>query len=78
MTTMSTPYATTTPSYATSDDDTVRLPLVTTDPRPAEYRPHHAPRRTATAVRSSTPPGCGPVASPPPPSPRSSPWSAPS
>ena len=42
MTTMSTPYATTTPSYSTrssstSDDDTVRLPLVT-DPRPAEYR----------------------------------------
>jgi hypothetical protein len=38
MTTMSTPYATTAPSYSTSDDDTVRLPLVTTDPRPAEYR----------------------------------------
>ena len=37
MTTMSTPYATTAPSYSTSDDDTVRLPLVT-DPRPAEYR----------------------------------------
>jgi len=38
MTTMSTPYATTAPSYSTSDDDTVRLPLVTADPRPAEYR----------------------------------------
>ncbi len=36
MTTMSTPYANTVPSYSTSDD-TVRLPLVT-DPRPAEYR----------------------------------------
>jgi len=35
MTTMSTPYA---PTYSTSDDDTVRLPLVTADPRPAEYR----------------------------------------
>ena len=35
MTTMSTPYAPTAPSYSTSDD-TVRLPLVT-DPRPAEY-----------------------------------------
>ena len=32
------PYATTAPSYSTSDDDTVRLPLVTADPRPAEYR----------------------------------------
>ncbi len=74
MTTMSTPYATA-PSYSTSDDDTVRLPLVT-DPRPAEYRSlDHRPR---TAARSSTPPGCGPAASPPPPSPRSSPWSAPS
>jgi hypothetical protein len=41
MTTMSTPYATTTPSYATSDDDTVRLPLVTTDPRPTEYQDLH-------------------------------------
>ena len=41
MTTMSTPYATTTPSYATSDDDTVRLPLVTTDPRPTEYQARH-------------------------------------
>lgn len=37
MTTMSTPYATTSPSYSTSDDDTVRLPLVT-DPRPADHR----------------------------------------
>ena len=37
MTTMSTPYATTAPSYSTSDDDTVRLPLVT-DPRPADHR----------------------------------------
>src|SRR5215212_3490882 len=36
MTTMSTPYATTAPSRSTSDD-TVRLPLVTTDPRLAEY-----------------------------------------
>ena len=35
MTTMSTPYA---PTYSTSDNDTVRLPLVTADPRPAEYR----------------------------------------
>ena len=81
MTTMSTPYATTAPSYSTSDDDTVRLPLVTTDPRPAEYRAlDHRALDTArlTTARSSTPPGCGPVASPPPPSPRSSPWSAPS
>ena len=44
-------------------------------PGPRPPRPRPAP---ATAARSSTPPGCGPVASPPPPSPRSSPWSAPS
>ena len=43
MTTMSTPYATTAPSYSTSDDDTVRLPLVT-DPRPTEYRALHTRR----------------------------------
>jgi len=38
MTTMSTPYATTHPSYAADDDDTLRLPLATiptTDRRPA-------------------------------------------
>ena len=35
MTTMSTPYATTAPTNSTTDDDTVRLPLVT-DPRPAD------------------------------------------
>lgn len=40
MTTMSTPDATTVPAYSTSDDDTVRLPLMTTDRRRAGYRAH--------------------------------------
>ena len=65
MTTMSTPYATTHPFYA--DDDTLRLPPATIPT--ADRRP---------AARSSTPPGCGPAGSRPPPSRRSSAWSAPS
>ena len=74
MTTLTTPYSPSYTTYSTADDDTVRLPLPThptADSRPVDHR-------SRTAARSSTPPGCGPAGSPPPPSRRSSAWSAPS